>query len=116
MHPESQWMDCFLPQAWTQQGDRSGQVALAVPGTTVMPGAVTPDGTYALNPATGSQNPADDSSGLPLLIITTLKASQPKVCDNILPCVHSKTRFVACVRCYRVLTSMNHICCLPERS
>lgn len=104
----------LVPVQGRNQGEApSGQVALGVPGVTVLPGAVTPDGKYVLNPAVGALNPPDEAIRTPSLVVTHVKAAQPKVPSCATTAVHMACSLLAAgfTRCARLehATSQDHI-------
>lgn len=62
----------IFSQAKSQTGATVEQIALGRPVTKLLPGAITPNGKFALNPAVGA-------GGTPSLVVTDLTAPQLKV-------------------------------------
>ena len=87
---------------------------MGAPGVTVLPGAVTPDGMFALNPAVGALNSQGGSVRMPSLVVTSLEAAQPKVLHCRATCRH----YMACSsavrsRVHDMMTSIStlHVTC-----
>ena len=78
-----------------------------------MPGAVTPDGKLAVNPAVGAPNPPDGVIRTPSLVVTDIKAAQPKVPSCTTATVHRACKLMAAgfTRCARPQYATSHLAC-----
>lgn len=110
----------LFSQARTRAGAPDGQVALGSPGVTVLPGAVTPDGMLALNPAVGALSSQGGAVRMPSQVVTSLEAAQRKVPHYCTPtCRH----YMACslivrsrVRDMTTSEPNPHVTCWHSRS